>query len=86
MCSSDLLDPGQQRYTSHYTVTTGEGVHELDVSFRYAGMGELDLMARLAGLTPRDRWGDWSGGPVHGSSVYHVSCYQLDGAEGRDRG
>ena len=88
MCTRTLA-PDQQRYSSHYAVTTGEGVHELDVSFRYAGMGELDLMARLAGLTLRNRWGDWSGGPLDGSSVYHVSCYEIDNvedAEDLDRG
>jgi len=72
------LDRAAQRYHSRYTVTTPEGNRHVDVTFRYAGMGELDLMARLAGLRLRDRWGDWAGGPVRDSSIYHVSCYEND--------
>ena len=72
------LDRANQRYHSRYTVSTPGGVQSVDVSFRYAGMGELDLMARLAGLRLRDRWGGWGGGPVVDSSVFHVSCYEVD--------
>jgi SAM-dependent methyltransferase len=74
------MDRAAQRYYSRYTVTSVESVTHVEVSFRYAGMGELDLMARLAGLRLRDRWGDWDGGPVQRSSVYHVSCYEIDPA------
>ncbi|GLU47872.1 class I SAM-dependent methyltransferase [Nocardiopsis ansamitocini] len=65
-----------QRYESHYVVTTGEGVHHVHVPFRYAGAGELDLMAEAAGLHLRDRYGDWSGRPLADDSLYHVSVYQ----------
>ncbi|MFI5782844.1 class I SAM-dependent DNA methyltransferase [Nocardia sp. NPDC051570] len=66
-----------QGYTSHYSITTPECVHRFDVSFRYAGMGELDLMAQLAGLQLRHRWGDWRRGPLTETSIYHVSCYEI---------
>ena len=73
-----VVCPTQQRYRSHYTMCSGTRVQRLTVEFRYAGMGELDLMARTAGLRLRNRWGDWSGGPLVESSRYHVSCYEAD--------
>jgi hypothetical protein len=33
-------------------------------------------MARLAGLTLRDRWGDWDGSPFTGDSPKHVSVWE----------
>jgi SAM-dependent methyltransferase len=71
------LDQATQRYTSRYTVTAAEGEHQVEVTFRYAGMGELDLMARLAGMRRRDRWGGWNGAPLDEASVYHVSSYEI---------
>ena len=37
--------------------------------------GELDLMARIAGLRLHERWGGWSGEPFTGDSRLHVSVY-----------
>ena len=34
--------------------------------FRYVWPSELDLMAQLAGMTLRDRWGDWNRSPFTG--------------------
>ncbi|MEU1818116.1 class I SAM-dependent methyltransferase [Streptomyces roseifaciens] len=73
-------DRAAQRYRSHYIVLgkgpDGLGMHRTTVSFRYAAPGELDLMARLAGLRLRERWGDWTGAPFTSSSAYHVSVYE----------
>ncbi|MFE5870936.1 class I SAM-dependent DNA methyltransferase [Streptomyces roseifaciens] len=73
-------DRAAQRYRSHYVVLDkgpdGLGMHRTTVSFRYAAPGELDLMARLAGLRLRERWGDWTGAPFTSSSAYHVSVYE----------
>ena len=38
-------------------------------------LGELDLMARLAGLRLRERWGGWCREPFTASSTSHVSVY-----------
>lgn len=35
----------------------------------------IDLMARLAGFTLRDRWGGWDRSPFTASSSSHVSVY-----------
>jgi hypothetical protein len=37
---------------------------------------ELDLMARLAGMTLRERWGGWRREPFTAESPSHVSIYQ----------
>lgn len=72
------FDRAAQRYHSHYAITPGDGsgnVH-LHVSFRYAGVGELDLMARAAGLELRERYGSWGGAPFRDGCPYHVSVYR----------
>ncbi len=43
---------------------------------RYAWPSELDLMARLAGLRLRERWGDWRRSPFTSQSRSHVSVYE----------
>jgi hypothetical protein len=51
------------------------GVQLLPVEIRYAWPSELDLMARLAGLRLRDRFGDWQRGAFTAASAMHVSIY-----------
>ena len=43
---------------------------------RYAWPSELDLMARLAGLRLRERWGGWRREPFTAASTMHVSVYE----------
>ena len=49
-------------------------------ALRYAWPSELDLMARLAGLRLRDRWGGWRREPFDADSGLHVSVYEHAGA------
>ena len=37
--------------------------------FRYVWPSELDLMARLAGMTLRERWSDWNRAPFTSDST-----------------
>jgi hypothetical protein len=37
---------------------------------------ELDLMARLAGMTLRDRWAGWEREPFTSESTQHVSVWE----------
>ena len=46
------------------------------IQIRYAWPSELDLMARLAGLRLRHRWGDWRRGPFTAGSGSHISVYE----------
>ena len=44
---------------------------------RYVWPSELDLMARLAGLTFRERWAGWHRTPFTGESRSHISVWEL---------
>ena len=59
----------------HYWMADG-GVETLSAPFRYAWPAELDLMARLAGLSLRERWSDWDRSPFTGDSTQHVSVWE----------
>ncbi|MFF3441168.1 hypothetical protein [Streptosporangium sp. NPDC002721] len=43
---------------------------------RYVWPSELDLMARLAGMTLRERWAGWRREPFTGDSTSHISVWQ----------
>ena len=51
------------------------GVRLNPVVQRYAWPHELDLMARIAGLRLKSRWGSWAREPFSSSSSAHVSVY-----------
>jgi hypothetical protein len=46
------------------------------IPFRYVWPAELDLMARLAGLRLRERWGGSAWEPFTGDSRQHVSVWE----------
>lgn len=68
-------DLAAQTVTSQHIVVNEAGVRLLPVHLRYAWPSELDLMARLAGLRLRHRWGGWDRSPFTASSGSHVSVY-----------
>jgi SAM-dependent methyltransferase len=53
-----------------------DGVTFGPISLRLAHPPEFDLMARLAGLRLRERWGGWRGEPFTAESWRHVSVYE----------
>jgi SAM-dependent methyltransferase len=59
----------------HYTVVDGK-LEVLSVPFRYLWPSELDLMARLAGMTLRERWSGWKREPFTSDSTKHVSVWE----------
>jgi SAM-dependent methyltransferase len=69
-------DPIAQRTTSQRAVIRERGVEFFPVRIRYAYISELDLMARLAGLTLRDRWADWDRTPLTATSAKHISVWE----------
>ena len=69
-------EPVEQRVASNHLVVSEAGVTIYPVRLRYAWPSELDLMARLAGLRLRERWGGWRREPFTASSVKHVSVYE----------
>ena len=58
----------------HYSVREG-GWRQVSMPFRYVWPSELDLMARIAGMTLRDRWADWDRSPFTAESRKHVSVW-----------
>lgn len=59
----------------HYWVIDGK-LEVFSPPFRYVWPAELDLMARLAGLSLRERWGGWQREPFTSQSTSHVSVWQ----------
>jgi SAM-dependent methyltransferase len=80
----DEYDVASQGLISHhYSVVDGD-LDVLSMPFRYVWPSELDLMARLAGMTLRERWGGWRREPFTSDSTKHVSVW--DKTASRSRG
>jgi SAM-dependent methyltransferase len=80
----DEYDVATQGLISHhYHIEDGK----LDVDslpLRYVWPSELDLMARLAGMTLRERWGGWKREPFTGDSTKHVSVWEKPASRSRE--
>jgi cyclopropane fatty-acyl-phospholipid synthase-like methyltransferase len=68
-------DPVTQRLEESHVVLSREGVRVYPIITRYAWPSELDLMARIAGLRLKERWGGWNREPFTSTSSRHVSVY-----------
>jgi hypothetical protein len=66
---------GQGLVSHHYTIVEGR-MDARSIPFRYVWPSELDLMARLAGMTLRERWGGWRREPFTSESTTHVSVWE----------
>jgi SAM-dependent methyltransferase len=77
----DEYDLEHQRLTSHHWTLIEDRWQRFSVPFRYAWPAELDLMAQLAGMRLRDRWGGWKREPFTSDSRRHVSVWQRPKAE-----
>ena len=72
----DEYDVASQGLISHhYSVVDGK-LELHSVPFRYVWPAELDLMARLAGMSLRERWSDWNREPFTSESRKHVSVWE----------
>jgi SAM-dependent methyltransferase len=77
MLAAVQFDPATQRMESQQVQITEDGVRLVPGVLRWAWPSELDLMARLAGMRLRERWGGWRRQPFTASSDWHVSVYEL---------
>ena len=75
MLDVSLHEPVEQRVSSQHVVVSESGVKLYPVQIRYAFPPELDLMARLAGMTLRERWAGWKREPFTSESRQHVSVW-----------
>lgn len=64
----------QIAYSHHYWVEDG-GLETFSAPFRYVWPAELDLMARIAGMTLQERWSGWGREPFTSESRKHVSVW-----------
>ena len=71
----DVYDVVTQRFSSQHYRFSEDGVQAYPVELRYAWPAELDLMARLAGMTLQNRWAGWQREPFTSLSRSHVSVY-----------
>jgi SAM-dependent methyltransferase len=65
----------QIAYSHHYWMVDGH-LETFSAPFRYVWPSELDLMARLAGMTLRERWSSWDREPFTSDSRSHVSVWE----------
>jgi SAM-dependent methyltransferase len=81
----DEYDVVSQALVSHHVRFDGETPRRSSTPFRYVWPAELDLMARLAGLALRSRWGGWHAEPFTAASDSHVSIWvKPEGHSSRD--
>jgi SAM-dependent methyltransferase len=72
----EYTDTIAQTMSSHHYRVTGDKLTVMSVPFRYVWPSELDLMARIAGMTLRERWSSWQREPFTADSSSHVSVWE----------
>src|SRR5918999_1914922 len=72
----DEYDVARQGLVSHHYWIEDDKVEVFSPPFRYVWPSELDLMARLAGMALRERWGGWEREPFESDSRKHVSIWE----------
>lgn len=70
-------DPCRQTLSTTQIVISDSGqTRTFPVVHRYAWPAELDLMARLNGMTLESRWSDWQARPFDARSTDHISVWR----------
>jgi SAM-dependent methyltransferase len=72
----DEYDIATQGLISHHYSLVDGGWEAASTPFRYVWPAELDLMARLAGMSLRERWSGWKREPFTSESRNHVSVWE----------
>ena len=72
----DEYDLDTQALVSHHFTLIDGAWERRSIPFRAVYPGELDLMARLAGMELRERWADWDRSPFTAESTKHVSVWE----------
>jgi SAM-dependent methyltransferase len=72
----DEYDIASQGLISHHYWDVDGKLEGTSLPFRYVWPAELDLMARLAGMSLRERWSGWKREPFSSDSRTHVSVWQ----------
>ena len=69
------VDPAEQIVYQQTMGVSKTGISLYPMVHRYAPLGELDLMARNAGLQRRDVWGGWTREPYGADSPMFLASY-----------
>lgn len=78
----DEIDVAHQGLVSHhYSLVEGQW-QRFSIPFRYVVPSELDLMAQLAGMRPRERWSGWKREPFTSESRQLVAVWEKPASEG----
>jgi SAM-dependent methyltransferase len=72
----DRYDTATQAMSSNYIDVVGGSGRYRSIPFRYVWPSELDLMAQLAGMRLRERWGGWAREPFTSASGKHISVWE----------
>jgi SAM-dependent methyltransferase len=72
----DEYDLANQGLISHHYAEYDRTFGVSSIPFRYVWPSELDLMARLAGMRRRDRWGGWRREPFTSESTMFVGVWE----------
>jgi SAM-dependent methyltransferase len=72
-------DPVGQRVKGQFIVFRNAQIKLYPVEIRYCWPSEMDLMAQLAGLRLRHRWGSWNRCVFNAASEKHISIYERQG-------
>jgi SAM-dependent methyltransferase len=72
----EAYDLATQIAVSHHYWAVDGRLETFSAPFRYVWPSELDLMARLAGMSLRERWCDWTRAPFTHDSGQHVSVWE----------
>jgi SAM-dependent methyltransferase len=72
----DEYDTASQRLVSHHLRREDGRLRHRAIPFRYVWPPELDLMARVAGMTLASRWAGWQREPFGHESTSHVSVWR----------
>ncbi len=73
----DEYDVAGQGLISHHLQTVQGRLEASSIPFRYVWPAELDLMAELAGMKLRGRWGGWQGEAFTNEGRQHVSVWEV---------
>ena len=72
----DTYDFVSQTLKSNHLIVRNQKIEKFSIPFRYVWPSELDLMARIANLKLKARWGGWKKEPFTNTSHYHVSVWE----------
>jgi SAM-dependent methyltransferase len=72
----DEYDVANQGLVSHHFSLVDGRWQLVSTPFRSVSPAELDLMARLAGMTLRERWSGWKREPFTSESTKHISVWE----------